>query len=757
MKDKIIEILKSKDYKPLTAHQLSIALHIGNHDDYKQLEEVLKEMIEDCIVFKSKTDHFYLPENVGLKKGVLSLNKKGFGFVTIDSEEEDIYVSAKNLNGAMNKDLVLLRVLNGTSGHSIEGEIAQIAKRGQTKIVGLLASDRRGYYIIADDSKIDERIIINHRSGAMEGHKVLVELTQYEPFLRGDVVEIIGHVNDPGVDILSIVYKHDLAIEFPKEVMSEVEIIEDQVDPKDKIGRVDLTNQVIVTIDSDDAKDLDDAVQVTILENGNYELGVHIADVSHYVAEFSSLDMEASQRGTSVYLVDRVIPMLPHRLSNGICSLNPKVDRLTLSCVMEITPAGEVVSHKIFDSFIKTTERMTYKNVNKILADDGERCNRYAKLVPMFKDMERLAAILRDKRESQGSIDFDVNEAKVLVDENGKAIDVVLRERGTSEKIIEEFMLLANETVAEHFYWMDIPFVYRIHESPKLKKLKSFANTAKILGFPIKGMLENVHPKDLQAIVEATKDLEEHSLISTLLLRSMQKARYSVECEGHYGLAFQYYTHFTSPIRRYPDLLVHRLIHTYLVDQKLDGETIVKYNELLPNLVEHSSNMEITAVMCERDVDDMKKAEYMQDHIGEEFEGIISSITGFGMFVELPNTIEGLVHISELKDDYYEYVEERMEMVGKRTGKSYKMSDKVKVQVKAASKEEATIDFVVVSKENKAVNNKPVVKNRASKREGKYGKQPFRKERSSNTKNNKTKPQKPSKIKGRGAGHEKKK
>lgn len=454
-----------------------------------------------------------------------------------------------------------------------------------------------------------------------------------------------------------------------------------------------------MTIDGDDAKDLDDAISLKKLDNGNYQLGVHIADVSYYVEEGSALDKEAINRGTSIYLVDRVIPMLPHKLSNGICSLNPNVDRFTISCIMEINGKGKVIDHKIIPSIIHSSYRMTYNNVNKILDGDFPLQQQYKDVVPMFFLMEELAMILRKARDQRGSIDFDVNEGKVIVDKNGKAIDVVLRQRGTSDKIIEEFMLKANETIAEHFKWLDLPFIYRVHEYPKEKKLTQFQSIIKPLGYTIKGSLGNIYPKELSKIVEMSKGTDEHTIISTLLLRCMQKARYDEQCLGHYGLADEYYTHFTSPIRRYPDLLVHRLIRNYLFEERFDKAK--HFDKIIPQLAEQSSNMERRAIDIEREVEDMKMAEYMSHHIGEEFEGMISSVTSFGFFVELPNTIEGLVHISDLLDDYYVYDEKTLMLVGERTKKQFKISDKVKVRVVSCNTKEKTIDFELVGQRKK--------------------------------------------------------
>lgn len=514
---------------------------------------------------------------------------------------------------------------------------------------------------------------------------------------EGEVETILGHKNDPGIDILSVIHKHGLPGEFPADAMEQASSTPDTIDEKDLKDRRDLRDQVIVTIDGADAKDLDDAVTVTKLDDGSYKLGVHIADVSHYVTENSPIDKEALERGTSVYLVDRVIPMIPHRLSNGICSLNPKVDRLTLSCEMTINSQGQVTEHEIFQSVIKTTERMTYSDVNKILVDDDEELKqKYEPLVPMFKDMERLAQILRDKRMDRGAVDFDFKEAKVLVDDEGAVKDVVIRERSVAEKLIEEFMLVANETVAEHFHWMNVPFIYRIHEEPNAEKLQKFLEFVTTFGYVVKGTAGNIHPRALQSILDAVRDRPEETVISTVMLRSMKQAKYDPQSLGHFGLSTEFYTHFTSPIRRYPDLIVHRLIRTYLINGKVDEATQEKWAERLPDIAEHTSSMERRAVDAERETDDLKKAEYMLDKIGEEFDGMISSVTNFGMFVELPNTIEGLVHVSFMTDDYYRFDEQHFAMIGERTGNVFRIGDEITVKVVDVNKDERNIDFEIV-------------------------------------------------------------
>ncbi len=703
MEQKILDLLSQKDYMGNNIDEIATILGYDHSQDFKELVKCLVRMEDEGKIKRGILDRYFLANHESVIIGTVQLHARGYAFIRVDDEEQDdIYVGASNLNGALNGDKVKIELIGKQSGNSLEGKVVEIIQRGLQQVVGLVKQRKGRYLILVDDPKFNSVVYLDgDRKGAMEGHKVVVEMTKFTPPYKGKVVRIIGHKNDPGVDILSIVARYDIPVEFDQKVMDSLVDIPDEVSQEDKQGRVDLRDELIVTIDGDDAKDLDDAISLKKLKNGNYKLGVHIADVSHYVKEDSELDKSAVERGTSVYLVDRVIPMLPHKLSNGICSLNPRVDRLTISCIMEIDPHGEVVSHEILPTLIHSSERMTYNNVNKILDGDKKVTKRYQDIYKLFFLMEELAIILRTKRNKKGAIDFDVNEAKVIVDKRGKPTDIVLRTRGMAEKMIEEFMLVANETVAEHFKWLDVPFIYRVHEHPKKKKLLNFATVASTLGYKVKGSLDHVYPKELSDLLESTKGTEEHSVISTLLLRCMQKARYDSECLGHYGLADEYYTHFTSPIRRYPDLLVHRLIHTYLFENKMDEKTIEHFSKRVPMLAESSSAREIDAVNCERDVDSMKMAEYMSRHIGEEFDGIISSVTGFGFFVELPNTIDGLVHISTLMDDYYHYDEQFMMLIGEMTGKKYKMSDKVRVKVVSASKIDAQIDFEVVTKKPK--------------------------------------------------------
>lgn len=702
--DDLLKIMKEDAYKPLTVQELEEILKIQDSDDFKELVKTLVEMEEKGLIVRTRSNRYGLPERMNLLKGKFIAHEKGFGFVNPEEEGlDDIFIPPSETNQAMQGDFVLVRVTNEQSGDNRrEGTIVKIIERGLKEIVGTYSDSKSFGFVIPDDKKVTTDIFIpkSASNGAVDGHKVVVHITSYpegRQSAEGEVIQILGHKNDPGVDILSIIHKHGIPTQFPEEVLKQAEEIPEEIDESDIVNRRDLRDQVIVTIDGKDAKDLDDAVTVTKLENGNYKLGVHIADVSHYVKEGSPIDREALDRGTSVYLVDRVIPMIPHRLSNGICSLNPKVNRFTLSCEMEIDSAGQVVKHEIFQSVIKTTERMTYFDVNKILVDkDEETRKNYEALVPMFEEMERLAEILRNKRMGRGAIDFDFKEAKVLVDEDGKPTDVVLRERSVAEKLIEEFMLAANETIAEHFHWLEVPFIYRIHEDPKEEKLQRFFEFITNFGYVVKGKANAVHPRALQEIIEAVAGKPEEMVVSTVMLRSMQQAKYDSESLGHFGLSTDYYTHFTSPIRRYPDLIVHRLIREYLIDGKMDKPTQEKWGARLDEIAKHASEMERRAVDAERDTDSLKKAEFMLDKIGEEFEGIISSVTNFGMFIELPNTIEGLVHVSDMTDDYYRFDQRQYAMIGERTAKVFRIGDEITVKVINVDKDEQSIDFEIV-------------------------------------------------------------
>ena len=700
MEDKVLDLLNNSG-KALDLYEIKDQLGIDGIDDIKELVKVLNKLEEELKICYTKKNKYLILKNSNLRVGNLQVTKKGFGFVDIDGDE-DVYIAFDNMNGAIQGDQVVVEITS-KKGMDLEGRIVRIVKRQLKKVVGTIRVKNNKYFVDLDDDKIKLNIILDKNStkNLVDGHKVVIRIltkinnTDY----NGEVIKILGHVNDPGVDILAIVAKHDINDTFSDEVMTEIDKIPDHVLDTEYTGRTDLRDEVIFTIDGDDTKDIDDAISIEKLFNGNYKLGVHIADVSYYVKEGSELDREAYDRGTSVYLADRVIPMLPHKLSNGICSLNPNVDRLAMSCVMEIDNTGEVVDYEIFQSVIKSRIQMTYKNVNSILEDDNIPAG-YEDFVDKLRLMKELADILRDNKIRKGYIDFDLDEAKIIVNDSGEAIDVTLRNRGTGEKLIEDFMIAANETVARHIYYMDYPFVYRVHGEPSEEKISRFLRLVSILGYQVTGKYVNITPKNMQKLLEQLKDKKEFSILSSELLKSMQKAVYDYKNIGHFGLASKCYTHFTSPIRRYPDTTVHRLLRDYLFNDNFNKDVISHWEKKLPALVEHASYKERCAVECEREVDDMKMAEYMEKHIGEEFEGIISSVLSFGMFVELPNLIEGLIRFEDLNDDFYIYDESTFSIKGQSNHKIYRLGDNIRVKVKAASKENHTIDFVIVDKKN---------------------------------------------------------
>lgn len=701
MKDDIINILKNSD-KALTIYELQEKLDLHDVDEVKKLSDELRVLEEEVVIYCSNKGRYMMLEDSHLRKGTLRANKKGFGFVEIENMEDDVYIAPENMNGAIHDDIVLVEITSKMNLDRLEGRILKVIKRQVERYIGEINFDSKGKgHITLDDSKIKLNIEVAKEDSlnAVDGHKVVVELLKkLNNNLRysGKVVEIIGHKNDPGVDILSIVYKYKINTEFPVDVKEEVKTLPMEVRDIDMIGRRDLRNMEIFTIDGDDTKDIDDAISIEKMSNGHYKLGVHIADVSYYVKEGSPLDNEAMERGTSVYLVDRVIPMLPHELSNGICSLNPNVDRLAISCVMEFDHDGRQLDYEIFPSVIRSRIQMTYKKVNSIL-EDNNIPEGYEPYEQSLRLMAELADILRKMKVKRGYIDFEVDEPKILVDENCKPTEIILRDRGTGEKLIEDFMIAANECVATHIYFMSLPFIYRVHEVPKEEKLRSYLSFVGSLGYQVPGDLKDTSPKTVQRIIKYLEDKPEFKILSSLLLRSMQKAVYRPENLGHYGLASQCYTHFTSPIRRYPDTTVHRLLRTYLFNKELDMGTIRKWEQKLVYISEHSSDRERASVDCEREVEDMKMAEYMEDHIGEEYEGMISSVTSFGMFVELDNLIEGLVPLRDMKD-FFHYDEEHMTLTGERSHVKYTIGERVLVKVVRASKEEKTIDFEIIRK-----------------------------------------------------------
>ena len=709
MREEIIELL-GKEKRALSATEICDKLNLNTAGELKKLLDDLRILEESYTVYRSNKDKYMLFENSHLLKGRLSVNKKGFGFVIVDGRDEDIYIDAKNMNGALNNDLVVVEELKGQNGKKTEGRVVKVLKKENNLIVGEYKIIDGNPHFIPDDKKLRMEIILDNKDldDLVDGHKIQVsivkEMGKYK--YLGEVVKIIGHKNDPGVDILSIIYDHGINDVFTDEVMEEVNELPSEVLDSDRKGRKDLTDMTIFTIDGDDTKDIDDAISIS-KKGENYILGVHIADVSYYVKEGTALYKEAYSRGTSVYLVGRVVPMLPHKLSNGICSLNPNVDRLAISCIMEITPNGKIVSHDIFESIIRSRIQMTYKKVNKILNDE-ETPEGYEPFKDDLKLMWELAKILRKEKLARGYLDFDVDEPKILVDENCKPYDVVLRERGKGENMIEDFMIAANETVAEHVFYMGLPFVYRVHEVPDNEKVEEFLNSISMLGYHIVGDRNFVYPKSMKKILDQLRDKEGFEILSTLLLRCMKKAVYKPENLGHYGLASKCYTHFTSPIRRFPDTTVHNLLRKYIFNEPNDKELnrLIEYwEENLPALCDHASEKERDSIDCERDVESMKMAEYMESHIGEEYDGTISSVMNFGLFVQLDNMIEGLVHISEIKGDYYTFDETTHTLRGEKKGKMYKLGQKVRVVVTNASKENSTIDFNLVEG-NKNGNNK---------------------------------------------------
>lgn len=707
-------------YKPMTVQELEQSFGLAGADEFKAFLKLLNQLEEEGKIYRTRNNRYGVPERMNLLRGRIQAHPKGFAFLIPDEPDHpDVYLHANDLKSAMNGDIVLARVTSKSSaGGRLEGEVVRVVQRAITQIVGTFEHHESFGFVIPDDKRINRDLFIPREGfhGAVTGQKVVARIVTYpegRSAATGEIIEILGHKDDPGVDILSIIRKHQLPESFPDDVMAEAEAVPDRISEEEITaqGRRDLRSKTIVTIDGEDAKDLDDAVCVERLPNGNYLLGVHIADVGYYVKENSALDQEAYRRGTSVYLVDRVIPMLPHRLSNGICSLNPKVDRLTLSCEMEFDAETlRVVRHDLFTSVIRTTERMTYTNVRKILVDDDPELKaRYAELVDMFKLMEELALKLRAKRMKRGAIDFDFQEAKIIVDENGKPVDIEKRERSIAEMIIEEFMLAANETVAEHFYWLKVPFLYRIHEDPDAEKLMNFIRFAANFGYIVKGKGNKVHPRALQHLLEEIRGTKEETVIATMLLRSMKQARYEAESLGHFGLAAEFYTHFTSPIRRYPDLVIHRIIREILENGgTLSAKRIDELAAKMPDIARHSSERERVAVEAERDTEQLKKCEFMLDKIGEEFDGIISGVTSFGIFVELGNTVEGLIRLSDLTDDYYHFHEEHMALIGERTARMFRVGDEVRVRVERVNMDEHQIDFTMVDMKPRAARPREV-------------------------------------------------
>lgn len=699
-KERILAYMESEGYVPIKRRDMRAMLSVPR-EDREKFESLINELIAEGRVFETKKGKLASPKDLQMATGTFIGHARGFGFVTPDAGGEDIFIPASETMGAMQKDRVLYKVLHkAEKGKKADGVIVRILERGQQRIVGTFEAGSKGYgFVVADDKKIAKDIFISRENtkGAVTGHKVVVEITDYGEDRRnpeGKVIEILGHINDPGVDILSVIRRYELAVEFPEEVYAEIEHLGTEVAEADKKGREDLRDLLTITIDGADAKDLDDAVSLKRLGNGNFELGVHIADVSHYVRENTALDKEAYARGTSVYLVDRVIPMLPHKLSNGICSLNPHVDRLALSCLMEVNGRGEVVSHRILESIINSDYRMTYTAVREILEDGTPALlEQYAEILPMLEDMEELRQILGEKRRKRGSVNFDLPESKIILDENGKPIDIKPYEKSIATNMIEEFMLVCNETIAENSFWQEMPFMYRSHQEPDEDKLEKMEQFLRGFGYYLRKKDGEIHPRELQKVLQKAEDTDEERIITRMVLRSMMQARYTAENGGHFGLAAKYYCHFTSPIRRYPDLEIHRMIKKMLHGE-LDEKASAYYRRKMPDWAKHCSKQERVAEDAERDTDALKKVEFMEDKVGQIYEGIISGVTNWGIYVELPNTIEGMVALSQMDDDYYEFDEKKMLVFGKRTKKSYRLGDKVVVSVAKVDRMMGTIDFV---------------------------------------------------------------
>ncbi|MFC6259469.1 ribonuclease R [Levilactobacillus fujinensis] len=698
-----------------TVEDISDALHYHGSAAFKLIVQELAQLERDGLVQVTDHGHFQLDPSQRTLTGIFHGNDKGFGFVAYDENkiEPDAYIAPDNTLRALNGDTVKIEIVRAgdpRSGKGPEGKVTEIVEHHYEQVVGefFQTDDDAGYLgqVRLTDKKIMKYkfYVTNVGLNPTPGEVVTAEIREYPnpehpDAMVGIAKQVIGSVDDPGIDILQIVYQHNIPSEFPEEVMQAADEIPDHVLPEEMTGREDITKQDLVTIDGESSKDLDDAVTVWKLPNGNYHLGVHIADVSHYVQEDSILDKEAYKRGTSVYLTDRVIPMLPRRLSNGICSLNEGELRLCMSCDMEINPEGHVVKHRIHPSVMRSKARMTYTAVNQILeSHDQLTMDRYKDLVPMFEQMGELHKILLKQRKHRGAIDFDDREAEIIVDDKGHAIDVKLRTRGLAERMIESFMLAANETVAEHYFRAKVPFLYRVHETPDGDRVRSFFEFLTAFGINVKGDPNHLRPKMLQGVLKQVAGKPEEAMVSVMMLRSLKQARYADQSLGHFGLGAEFYTHFTSPIRRYPDTMVHRMIH-YYEDHGINDASKEKFAPILEEIGVHTSEAERRAIDAERDTNDMKMAEYMADHVGEEFDAVVSSVMKFGMFVELPNTIEGLIHISRMQDDYYEYVEKYLALVGRNTRRTYRIGQAIRVKVIHVDKEQSEIDFELLNPE----------------------------------------------------------
>ena len=700
----LLELMRDPLYKPMKLKELAILLEVPK-SRREELQLALDTLVEEGLIGKSSRGKFGKPELFTLQ-GHFQGNARGFGFVTVEGRDQDIFIPGDRSGGAMDGDEVRILIEKEEKGKRPEGRVLRVLQHANTELVGFYQKQQNYGFVLPDNQRITRDIFIPKGKdlGAVQGHKVMVRLTSYgddQNSPEGEITEILGHVDDPGVDILSLTKAYGLTAAFPEDVTESLAAIPDSVPEEKKKGRLDLRGELMVTIDAEDAKDLDDTISLSFNEEtGLYCLGVHIADVSEYVREGEALDREARKRGTSVYLVDRVIPMLPHKLSNGICSLNQGEDRLALSCIMWIDRKGQIVDHRIAETLIRVDRRMSYTNVDAIITkQDRRRKEQFAEFVPMFLLMKELSDLLRDRRYHRGGIDFDFPESKITLDRRGRVTKVEPYERNRAHLIIEDFMLAANETVAEDFYWRQIPFLYRTHEAPDPEKMRSLSLFVENFGYYIRsGKTETVHPKAVQSLLGKITGSPEEALIARLTLRSMKQARYTTECSGHFGLAAKYYTHFTSPIRRYPDLQIHRIIKESLRGG-LGPERLRHYEALLPLVAEETSALERRADEAERECDKMKKCEYMRSQIGQEFDGVISGVTAFGFYVELPNTCEGLVHVNSLTDDYYIFNENTLELRGERRGRCFRLGQPVHILVADADKVMRTVDFRLIIRE----------------------------------------------------------
>ncbi len=695
----ILRFMKTEDYVPMKAKEMALILMVPK-SKYNEFVNLLNKLESEYKIVKNRKNRYRISE-IETFEGIYRKNQKGFGFIKIENREDEIYVSKENSNNALNGDKVIVEIIEEKSKEKkAEGRILKIIKHEKDTVVGIFQNNKNFGFVVPDDKSFGTDIFISKKNfgKARNNHKVLVQITKYPEKgkkAEGKIIEVIGNVNEAGVDMLSLIKEYDLPYKFPEEVIEEAKKQGDEIDKKDIPNRVDLRDKIIFTIDGEDAKDLDDAVRVEKLENGNYKLDVHIADVSYYVKQDSKLDKEAVIRGTSIYMLGRVIPMLPRELSNGICSLNAGEDRYTLSCSMGIDKKGKVISSSVYKGIIKVTERMTYTDVQKILDKSDEKVlKRYEKYIEEFENMKELAIILKNRRLEQGYLNLDIPESKIILDTDGKAIDVKKYETNFANEIIEQFMLTANETIAEKFYWLDAPFIYRVHENPDLEKITELNKFLFNFGYKIKANKDNVYPKEFSKVLEEVKGKEEERVVSNLILRTLKVARYEAENKGHFGIASKYYCHFTSPIRRYPDLFIHRIISKYIENNyDIKEKEIQKLYDLAEKRADSSSEREKIATKVEREAIDIKKAEYMENKIGEIYEGIVSSVTQFGIFVELENTVEGLIRFENLGDEYFIYDENKKILIGERTNKIYKIGDKVKIKVIKANKLLRQIDF----------------------------------------------------------------